>query len=88
MCLAVPGRIVAITDTDPLTRAGQVAFGGVAKSVNLAFVPEARVDDYVVVHAGFAISVLDRAEAERTLATLRELDAGGLAALGEDGDAS
>jgi hydrogenase expression/formation protein HypC len=84
MCLAVPGRIVAITDTDPLTRAGEVAFGGVSKAVNLAFVPQARVDDYVVVHAGFAISVLDRAEAERTLAALRELDAAAFAALGRD----
>lgn len=88
MCLAVPGRIVAITDADPLTRTGQVAFGGIMKGVNLAFVPEAQVGDYVVVHAGFAISMLDRAEAERTLATLRELDDAGLTALGGDGDAA
>jgi hydrogenase expression/formation protein HypC len=84
VCLAVPGRIVTIDDTDPLTRSGRVAFGGIEKAINLAFVPEAGIGDYVVVHAGFAISVLDRAAAARTLAVLRELDAAALAALGAD----
>ncbi|MEQ8660785.1 MAG: HypC/HybG/HupF family hydrogenase formation chaperone [Gammaproteobacteria bacterium] len=88
MCLAVPGRIVAITDDDPLTRSGQVAFGGIEKAINLAFVPAAMVGDYVVVHAGFAISVLDRAAAARTLAALRELDGAALAALERGGPAS
>ena len=65
MCLAIPGKILSITADDPLMRRGQVRFGGIAREVNLAFVPEARVGDYVVVHVGFAISKLDEAEAMR-----------------------
>ncbi|MBE9167961.1 HypC/HybG/HupF family hydrogenase formation chaperone [Pleurocapsales cyanobacterium LEGE 06147] len=67
MCLAVPGKIVSITEEDLLLRTGRVSFGGVIKEVSLAYVPEARVNDYVIVHVGFALSILDREEAERTL---------------------
>ncbi len=80
MCLAVPGRILSLTGEEPLTRVGRVDFGGVVKEINLAYVPEAGVDDYVLVHVGFAITVLDAAEAARVFAQLRELDA-----LGEAG---
>ncbi|MFH1566855.1 MAG: HypC/HybG/HupF family hydrogenase formation chaperone, partial [Gemmatimonadota bacterium] len=52
MCLAVPGKLLEITDADPVTRTGRVSFGGVVKEVNLACVPEARVGDYVTVHVG------------------------------------
>ncbi len=85
MCLAVPGRILDLADEDgdALTRSGRVSFGGVVKRVNLAFVPEAVVGDYVIVHVGFAISRLDRAEAERALAELRALDPESYAALGQ-----
>lgn len=67
MCLAVPGQLIEVTETDPVKRAGRVDFGGVAREVSLAFVPEAKVGDYVVVHVGFALSVLDQEEARRTL---------------------
>jgi hydrogenase expression/formation protein HypC len=68
MCLAVPGEILQITNPDPLQRTGDVSFGGVVKSVNLAFVPEVTVGDFVVVHVGFAISKLDTQQAEQVFA--------------------
>ncbi|MCP5518717.1 MAG: HypC/HybG/HupF family hydrogenase formation chaperone [Verrucomicrobiales bacterium] len=75
MCLAVPGQVLSITDeTDELRRSGRVSFGGVVKEVNLAYVPEARVGDYVVVHVGFALSVVDEEEARQTLDYLRQID--------------
>ncbi len=70
MCLAVPGLILAIEGDDPLVRTGRVAFGGVERVASLVFVPEAVPGDYVLVHAGVAISVVDRAAAERSLALL------------------
>lgn len=74
MCLAVPGQILSITGEDPLTRAGKVSFGGVVKEVNLAYVPEAVVGDYVVVHVGFALSVVDEEEAMKVFEYLRQID--------------
>lgn len=74
MCLAVPGEIVAIEGDDALMRAGRISFAGLVKTANLAYVPEAQVGDYVLVHAGFAIAVLDEAEAKRTLAYLAAFD--------------
>jgi len=76
MCLAVPGELLSIEGSDPLTREGRIAFAGVVKRANLAFVPEAVVGDFVIVHAGFAISVIDQAEAQTTLAYLDEMGAG------------
>ena len=73
MCLAVPGCILSIEGDDPLLRSGRVAFAGIVKQASLAYVPEARVGDYVLVHAGFAITILDETEARRTLAYLEEL---------------
>jgi hydrogenase expression/formation protein HypC len=67
MCLAVPAKIIEVTETDPVKRAGRVDFGGAIREVSLAYVPEAKVGDYVVVHVGFALSVLDEEEAKRTL---------------------
>jgi hydrogenase expression/formation protein HypC len=69
MCLGVPGRVVAISDGAGLSM-GTVDFGGVVREVCLAYVPEARVGDYVIVHVGFAISLVDEAEAQRTLEIL------------------
>ncbi|MCR9074154.1 MAG: HypC/HybG/HupF family hydrogenase formation chaperone [Alphaproteobacteria bacterium] len=82
MCLAVPGRILDIQGDDPLMRTGRVDFGGVTKIVNLAYVPEAAIGDHVLVHVGFAISVIDEAEADRIFHHLQEIDdlAGGEAA--------
>lgn len=74
MCLGVPGRITSVQGED-LARSGRVDFGGVVREVSLAYVPEADVGDWVVVHVGFAIATVDEAEAERTLALVRELDA-------------
>lgn len=77
MCLAVPGRLLSIEGDDPLTRQGRVEFAGLVKSANLAYVPQARLGDYVLVHAGFAIGIIDEAEALKTLAYLEEFDGGG-----------
>ena len=74
MCLGIPGLITRIDGEDPLRRTGRVDFGGVAKEVNLAYVPEARIGDYVIVHVGFAISRVDEAEAQKVFAYLKELD--------------
>jgi hydrogenase expression/formation protein HypC len=68
MCLAVPGQILTITGEDPLLRTARVRFAGVIREVSLACVPEAKVNDYVIVHVGLALSVLDPVEAELTLA--------------------
>ena len=71
MCLAVPGCVLTVDDDGPLP-VGRVDFGGVVKEINLAFAPEAAPGDWVLVHVGFAIAVLDPAEAARVLATLDE----------------
>lgn len=84
MCLAIPGRILDVTGDDPLLRTGRVSFGGAVKEVNLAYVPEARVGDYVIVHVGFAISLLDEAEAARVWAALDALAAASTASEGGD----
>jgi hydrogenase expression/formation protein HypC len=74
MCLAVPGKILSVEEGTPTTRTGRVNFGGVIKEVNLAYVPETQVGDYVIVHVGFAISTVDEDEAQRTFEYLREMD--------------
>ena len=73
MCLAVPGRILEIEGDDPLLRAGRVDFAGTIKRVNLAYVPEAKIGDYVLVHVGFAISVVDDEEAQKVLSYLSQM---------------
>lgn len=74
MCLAVPGRIETIDCDDGIERSGRVSFGGVRRQVNLAYVPEAKIGDYVIVHVGFAISVIDEAEAKLVFEYLREIN--------------
>jgi len=83
MCLAVPGKLLEIIDgDDPLARAGKVSFGGIVKEVSLAYLPEAQVGDYVTVHVGFALSVVDEEDAQlvfeffRQEEALRELEEG------------
>ncbi len=79
MCLAVPGKIVSIENDSSangdssLLRTGKVSFGGILKEVSLAYVPEAQVGDYVIVHVGFALSIVDEEEAEETLNYLEEI---------------
>ncbi len=73
MCLGIPGKIVAMHDTQGLPM-GIVDFAGVRREVCLAYVAdEVKIGDYAIVHVGFAISKVDEAEAERTFAALREM---------------
>ena len=72
MCLAIPGKVLSIEQTNGL-RMGRIEFGGIIRQANLDFVPEAQEGDYVMVHVGFAISRVDPAEAERTYQLLEEI---------------
>jgi len=81
MCLGIPGEIKQIDGDDPLLRTAKVSFGGIVKEVNLAYVPEARVGDYVIVHVGFAISRVKEQEARQVFEYLQQIDA--LEELGE-----
>ncbi len=72
MCLAIPGKIVEIYSAGDLQMA-KVDYGGVIKEACLAYVPEAGVGQYVIVHAGFALNVLDEAEAQETLELFRQM---------------
>jgi hydrogenase expression/formation protein HypC len=74
MCLAIPGKVVAIEQKEGV-RTGRVQFGGIVRQACLDFVPEAQEGDYVMVHVGFAISVVDKEEAERTYALLESMGA-------------
>lgn len=75
MCLAIPGKILSISgDDQPLLRKGSVSFGGIIKDVSLACVPEAQIGNYVLVHVGLAISVVDEQEARRVFEYLDEMD--------------
>ncbi len=72
MCLAVPGKIIETYEAGGL-KMGKVDFGGVYREACLAYIPDAQVDDYTVIHVGFAISRLSEKEAYESLATLREI---------------
>lgn len=72
MCLAVPGRVLSI-DPESVLRPGRVDFAGISKQVSLACVPEVRVGDYVLVHAGIAITRVDEQLAAETLDLLRQM---------------
>jgi hydrogenase expression/formation protein HypC len=74
MCLGIPGKIIE-TWGDDFMRMGKVDFGGVVREVSLAYVPEAQTGEYVIVHVGFAISVLDEQEAQETWRLLEEMGA-------------
>ncbi|HLO80742.1 MAG TPA: HypC/HybG/HupF family hydrogenase formation chaperone [Chitinophagaceae bacterium] len=74
MCLAIPGKIIEITaQLDDTFRSGKVSFGGINKQVNLRMVPEAVVGNYVLVHVGVAISVVDEEEARKVFSYLKEM---------------
>jgi hydrogenase expression/formation protein HypC len=72
MCLGIPGQVIGLHQRDGLPLA-TVDYGGVRKEVCLSYVPDAEVGEYVIVHVGFAISRVDEAEAQRTLAVLRAM---------------
>ena len=74
MCLAVPGKIISVDDSPALMRTGKVNFGGILKEINLAYVPEAAPGDYVLVHVGFALSIVDETEANQVFEYLRQMD--------------
>lgn len=82
MCLGIPGQVTDVTDQDGLLM-GTVDFGGVRKQVCLVYVPDVETGEYVIVHVGFAITKVDRQEAERTLDTLRAMGDAVEAELGE-----
>jgi hydrogenase expression/formation protein HypC len=74
MCLAIPGKITSMSGEDALMRMGKIDFGGIQKEASLAYVPEAKVGDYVIVHVGFAISRLDEEEANQVFEYLRQME--------------
>ena len=74
MCLAIPGKVTSVTGDDPLWRTGKVDFGGIIKEVSLAYVPEVKIGEYVIVHVGFALSRLDENEAKKVFQYLKEMD--------------
>ena len=73
MCLAVPGKIIEITEVDEFSKSAKVSFGGAIKTIDTSFVPEAKVGDYIIAHVGFALSVIDEDEAKKTLEYLDEM---------------
>lgn len=74
MCLAIPGKIQRIeSQYDGLVRMAKVSFGGIIKEASLEMVPEAKEGDYVLVHVGVAISVVDEGEAQKTFQYLKEI---------------
>ena len=74
MCLAIPGKIISITNQlDETFRFGKVSFGGITKEINLCMVPEAKPDDYVLVHVGVAISIVDEEEAKKVFSYLKDM---------------
>jgi len=74
MCLAIPGKIESISGDEPLTLMGKINFGGILKEASLAYVPEAKVGDYVIVHVGFALSKLDEDEARKVFDYLKQME--------------
>jgi hydrogenase expression/formation protein HypC len=73
MCLAVPGKVLTISGDDPVMRVARVDFGGIVKEISLAYTPEAAIGEYVLVHVGFAITIIDEAEADRVFRYLEEI---------------
>jgi hydrogenase expression/formation protein HypC len=73
MCLAIPGKVLSISGDDSLTRMGKIDFSGVIKPASLAYVPEVVIGDYVIVHAGFALSKVDEAEAQKVFEYLKQM---------------
>lgn len=75
MCLAIPGKLIEIINPEAKEfRTGRVSFDGVIKEVSLALVPEAKLENYVLVHVGAAISIVDEEEAKKTFELLKQLD--------------
>lgn len=74
MCLAIPGKILSITGgDDPMSKMARVDFGGIIKNICLAYVPDAEIGEYMVVHVGFAISRVHEQEALKVFEYLKEI---------------
>ncbi len=74
MCLAIPGLITSINESDVLSRSGVVNFGGVNREINLSCLPEVKVGDYIIAHAGVALQALDEIEAQRIISDLASIE--------------
>ncbi len=74
MCLGVPGKVISIEENTAGMSMGKVSFAGINKEVCLAYVPEVKVGEYVIVHAGFALSVLDETEAMEVFTMLQQME--------------
>ena len=74
MCLAIPGKVISIAGDDPVFRMGKIDFGGVIKEVNLCYVPDVKLGDYVIIHVGFALNIIDEEEAQKVFEYLREME--------------
>lgn len=74
MCLAIPGKIESISSKDPLLRIGRINFGGIIKEASLAYVPEAAIGDYVIVHVGFALSRMNEDEAQKVFDYVKAME--------------
>jgi hydrogenase expression/formation protein HypC len=74
MCLAIPGKLIEIVESPDGVRMGKANFGGIVKQVCLEYTPEANTGDYVLVHVGFALSLVDEAEAARTYQALKDME--------------
>ena len=73
MCLAIPGQIVEISGSDPAFRSAKVDFAGIRKQISLSFTPQASIGDYVLVHVGFALTIISEEEARKSLDFLKTL---------------
>lgn len=73
MCLAVPGKVISIEGDTPFEKMGKVSFSGVLKDISLAYVPDVKVGNFVIVHVGFALNILDEAEAVEVFRELKAL---------------
>lgn len=73
MCLAIPGKLIELKEVQGI-KMGKANFGGIVKQVCLEYTPEARIGEYVLVHVGFALAIIDEAEAARTYEILKQLD--------------
>lgn len=76
MCLGIPGKIIELYERDGISM-GKVDFGGVIREACLAYVPEANIGDYTIIHVGFALHLISEDEAQETLALIREISAVG-----------
>jgi hydrogenase expression/formation protein HypC len=73
MCLAVPGKVISIDESNPELRMAKVNFGGINKNICIQWVPDVKVGEYVLAHVGFALNKVDEKDAEETIKILREM---------------